>query len=329
MFPRVVHSTAGQSDPIPARWNFFSLDRKLRCVGDRVRGGRETEEIGSGRWSGSRSSTRSCRRSWTRGEHGAGAPVIHDEPEYTPFAECDPARRPGGPHHIELGDVRAAMKTADAVFEANTKFPGFSRRPSSRGLRSPIGRDDRLVIRTSNAGAVSRRRMAGPGAGAAGQAHRVIKPRIGGGFRNKQEVLIEDICATPDHRHGRPVKMEYTREEQLRQQLAPPMSYRMRTGSMSDGGWSPTRCSCLSDTGATATTPHRHGNTGHKAMSLYPANKGPDGQSHIRFAAMWSTPTAELRRLPRLRRAAGLLPAGEPHGAHRHAAWGWIRWSSG
>jgi len=25
---------------------------------------------------------------------------------------------------------------------------------------------------------------------------RVIKPRVGGGFGNKQEVLLEDICAT-------------------------------------------------------------------------------------------------------------------------------------
>ncbi len=34
--PRVVYSTAGQSDPIPGPLDSFSLDKKVRFVGDRV-----------------------------------------------------------------------------------------------------------------------------------------------------------------------------------------------------------------------------------------------------------------------------------------------------
>ncbi len=34
--PRVVYSTAGQSDPIPGPLDTFSLDDKVRFVGDRV-----------------------------------------------------------------------------------------------------------------------------------------------------------------------------------------------------------------------------------------------------------------------------------------------------
>ena len=34
--PRVVYSTAGQSDPIPGPLDTFSLDNKVRFVGDRV-----------------------------------------------------------------------------------------------------------------------------------------------------------------------------------------------------------------------------------------------------------------------------------------------------
>jgi len=34
--PRVVYSTAGQSDPIPGPLDMFSLDNKVRFVGDRV-----------------------------------------------------------------------------------------------------------------------------------------------------------------------------------------------------------------------------------------------------------------------------------------------------
>ncbi|MBI4673167.1 MAG: 2Fe-2S iron-sulfur cluster binding domain-containing protein, partial [Chloroflexi bacterium] len=44
--PRVVYSTAGQSDPIPGPLDMFSLDTKVRFVGDRVAVvAAETEEI--------------------------------------------------------------------------------------------------------------------------------------------------------------------------------------------------------------------------------------------------------------------------------------------
>ncbi|HUM27632.1 MAG TPA: 2Fe-2S iron-sulfur cluster-binding protein, partial [Anaerolineales bacterium] len=44
--PRVVYSTAGQSDPIPGPLDAFSLDKKVRFVGDRVAFvAAETEEI--------------------------------------------------------------------------------------------------------------------------------------------------------------------------------------------------------------------------------------------------------------------------------------------
>ncbi len=44
--PRVIYSTAGQSDPIPGPLDTFSLDSKVRFVGDRVAFvAAETEEI--------------------------------------------------------------------------------------------------------------------------------------------------------------------------------------------------------------------------------------------------------------------------------------------
>ena len=49
-------------------------------------------------------------------------------------------------------------------------------------------------------------------------------------------------------------------------------------------GWSPTRCAPVGH-GAFGHALTVNGNTGHKAMSLYPANKGADGQSHIRFVS--------------------------------------------
>ena len=38
---------------------------------------------------------------------------------------------------------------------------------------------------------------------------RVIKPRIGGGFGGKQEMLLEDLCAHLTIATGRPVRFEF------------------------------------------------------------------------------------------------------------------------
>ncbi len=147
--------------------------------------------------------------------------------------------------------------------------------------------NDRLVIRTSTQVPFHARRILAPVLGLPIKRIRVIKPRIGGGFGNKQEVMIEDICAHLTIATGRPVRMAYTRSEQFAATTSRhPMVIRMRTGVMNDGRIVANEMVVLSDTGAygnhgmTVT-----GNTGHKCMSLYPANKGPDGQSHIRFQA--------------------------------------------
>jgi putative selenate reductase molybdopterin-binding subunit len=288
--PRVVHSSAGQSDPIPGPLDFFSLDRKLRCVGDRVAAvAAETEEIAQRALGLIEVEYEELPAVLDPRESMApGAPVIHDEPEYVPFAECDPARNVAAHIAIELGDVDAALKSADAVFEAEYEVPKVQQTPIEPMVCITYwDSDDRLVVRTSTQVPFHARRMLAPVLGLPVKRIRVIKPRIGGGFGNKQEVLIEDICAHLTIATGRPVKMEYTREEQFAASTSRhPMIIRMRTGVMADGRIVANEMRVLSDTGAygnhalTVT-----GNTGHKALSLYPANRGPDGESHIRFVA--------------------------------------------
>ncbi len=288
--PRVVHSTAGQSDPIPGPLDFVSLDRKMRFVGDRVAAvAAETEEI--------------AQRALAlieveyeelpfildpRDAMQPGAPIIHDEPDYVPFDECDPTRNVAAHIHIELGDVDAAMQAADHVFEAEYEVPRVQQTPIEPFVCiTHWDSDDRMVIRTSTQVPFHARRLLAPVLGLPVKRIRVIKPRIGGGFGNKQEVLIEDICAHLTIATGHPVKLEYTREEQFVASTSRhPMIVRMRTGVMADGSMVANEMRVLSDTGAygnhalTVT-----GNTGHKCMSLYPANRGADGASHIRFVA--------------------------------------------
>ncbi len=131
--------------------------------------------------------------------------------------------------------------------------------------------DDRLVIRTSTQVPFHVRRQLAPVLGLPVKRIRVIKPRIGGGFGGKQEVLIEDVAAHLTIATGRPVRFEYTREEEfIAARSRHPMRIHMRTGVKRDGTITANEMTVLSDTGAygchalTVT-----GNTGHKAMALY------------------------------------------------------------
>jgi putative selenate reductase molybdopterin-binding subunit len=288
--PRVIHTTAGQSDPIPGPQDFFSLDRKMRFVGDRVAAvAAESEEIAE----------RALSLIYVEYEElpavldpreamADGAPVIHDEPDYIPFADCDPHHNLATRISIDLGDVDEAMAKADFVIEGDYEVPRVQQTPIEPFVCITYwDENDRMVIRTSTQVPFHVRRILAPVLQLPIKRIRVIKPRIGGGFGNKQEVMIEDICAHLTIATGQPVKLEYTRAEQFFASTSRhPMSIHMRTGVMADGRMVANEMRVLCDTGAygnhalTVT-----GNTGQKSLSLYPANKGPDGESHLRFRA--------------------------------------------
>jgi len=116
---------------------------------------------------------------------------------------------------------------------------------------------------------------------------RVIKPRIGGGFGGKQEVLMEDVPAHLTIATKRPVIYEYTREEEfIGARSRHPMKIKMKTGVKRDGTITANSMYALSDTGAygchalTVT-----GNTGHKAMALYVGDGEYRKAPNIRFYA--------------------------------------------
>jgi len=288
--PRVIFSTAGQSHPIPSPLDFVSLDRKMHFVGDRVAAvAAETEEIAQRALGLIEVEFEELPAVLDpRDSMAPGAPVIHDEGDYVPFAECDPKRNLAAHIHMELGNVDEALKTADYVFEGEYEVPRVQQTPIEPFVCITYwDEDDRLVFRTSTQVPFHARRILAPVLGLPIKRIRVIKPRIGGGFGNKQEVMIEDICAHLTIVTKRPVKLEYTREEQFMASTSRhPMIIKMRTGVMKDGRMVANEMRVLSDTGAFGNHALTvNGNTGHKAMSLYPANKGADGQSNLRFVA--------------------------------------------
>jgi putative selenate reductase molybdopterin-binding subunit len=288
--PRVIYSTAGQSDPIPGPLDAFSLDRKVRFVGDRVAFvAAETEEI-------AQKALELIQVEYEplpaildpNAAMGEGAVVIHEETEYVNFAGSNPARNLAAEIRIDIGDVEKGFAEADAIFEGDYEVPKVQQAHIEPHIVITYwDEDDRLVIRTSTQVPFHVRRILAPVLNLPVKRIRVIKPRIGGGFGGKQEVLIEDVAAHLTIATRRPVRLEYSREEEfIASRSRHPMRIHMKTGAKRDGTITANAMYALSDTGAygchalTVT-----GNTGHKAMALY-VGDGPYRLSpNIRFYA--------------------------------------------
>ena len=65
---------------------------------------------------------------------------------------------------------------------------------------------------------------------------RVIAKRVGGGFGGKQEMLTEDVVALAVLRTGRPVQLEFTREEEFTAATTRhPMTITVKVGATATG----------------------------------------------------------------------------------------------
>ena len=288
--PRVVHSTAGQSDPIPGPLDMFSLDNKVRFVGDRVAMvAAETLEIAEKALSLIKVEYEELPPIIdVRDAMKPGSPVIHDEVEYVNFAESDPTINLAAKIRIDINDVEKGFAEADRIFEEEFWVPKVQQAHIEPHVAMTWwDEDDRLVVRTSTQVPFHVRRIIAPVVGLPVKRIRVIKPRIGGGFGNKQEVLIEDVAAHLTIATGRPVLYEMTREEEfIASRSRHPMHVRMKTGVKNDGTMTANEMYALSDTGAygchalTVT-----GNTGQKSMGLYVGDGDYRKKPNIRFYA--------------------------------------------
>ena len=288
--PRVAFSTAGQSDPIPGPLDSFSLDNKVRFVGDRVAFvAAETEAIANQALQMIDVTYEPLPVLLDPGEAmKAGAPLLHDEPEFVNFADSDPSRNLAASIRIDIGDVEKGFAEADLVFEEDYEVSKVQQAHiEPHVVVSYWDEDDRLVIRSSTQVPFHARRVLAPVLGLPMKRIRVIKPRIGGGFGGKQEILVEDIAAHLTIATGRPVIFEYSRAEEFEAARSRhPMRIHMKTGVKKDGTITANAMTVLTDTGAygchalTVT-----GNTGHKAMALYVGDGAYRSAPNIRFYA--------------------------------------------
>ena len=272
--PRVKYASGGQSYPQPLPYDQVSLDNKVRHEGDRVAVvAAETPEI-------AQRALRLIEVEYEVLPHVLdpeaamqdGAPVIHDEPDTEGI--YDPQHNIV--HHIEAegGDREAEWARADYVFEGEYRTAQQQHvHMEPHVCITYWDEDDRLVVRTSTQVPFHVRRIIAPLIGLPVKRIRVIKPRIGGGFGNKQEVLLEDLCAHLTIATGRPVRMMYDRRQEFTSSRSRhPQIMRYKVGVTKDMEVVATELYLIGDTGAYGT----HGLTvqmvgGQKGLTLYNA----------------------------------------------------------
>src|SRR5579885_1140915 len=215
--PRIPYTTAGQSWPEPGPHDQYSLDNVVRFVGDRVAVvAAETPEI--------------AQRALDlievdyeilpavldpRHAMDPDAPCIHPEPES--YHIRDASRNLAARIEAEVGNVEQGFAESDLVVEGEYIVPQVQQTPLEPHIVITYwDEDDRLIVRTSTQVPFHVRRIIAPVIGLPPRRIRVIKPRIGGGFGVKQEVLIEDLAAHLTIATGRPVRLEYSRVQEFR-----------------------------------------------------------------------------------------------------------------
>ncbi|HLI05538.1 MAG TPA: molybdopterin cofactor-binding domain-containing protein [Ktedonobacteraceae bacterium] len=279
--PRIPYTTAGQSWPEPGPHDQYVLDNRVRFVGDRVAAvAAETPEIAE-------QALRLIAVDYEvlppvldpRHAMDTDAPRIHPEPES--YRIHDASRNLAAYIEAEVGDVERGFAESDLVVEGEYIVPQVQQTPIENHIVITYwDEDDRLVVRTSTQVPYHVRRIIAPVIGLPPRQIHVVKPRIGGGFGGKQEVLIEDICSLLTIATNRPVKLEYSRADEFRSSRSRhPQIIRMKTGVKRDGTMVANSMTVLANTGAYGTHSLTvQSNTGSKPLPIYPC-------PNIRFEA--------------------------------------------
>lgn len=252
--PRVIYASGGQSYPNPPPWDQVSLDHKVRFVGDRVAVvAAESPEIAQAALQLIEVDYEVLPAVFDPEAALKGEVVIHDEPDAVKIA--DAAHNLACTVHAVVGDFEKAFVASEVQLERTYHSHQVQQTPiEPHVVVTWWDEDDRLVVRTSTQVPFHVRRMIAPLIGLPVKRIRVIKPRIGGGFGGKQEVLIEDLCSHLTIATGRPVRFEYTRAlEFTSARSRHPQKITWRAGAQKDGTLTALEMKIIEDTGAYGT----------------------------------------------------------------------------
>jgi putative selenate reductase molybdopterin-binding subunit len=250
--PRKLFTTAMHDDPRVDPNDTYMLDDVVRFVGQRV-AAVVAESEGA--------AEEGCRRIKVEYEllpavfdpeeaMRVGAPVIHDKGRESRIR--DPKRNILTQLHGEIGDIAKGLADADVVYEGTYETSRMQHAHlETHGSIAWITEDGRVHVRTSSQTPFLTKVALGYLYDLDPANIHVFCERVGGGFGGKQEMITEDLCVLAAMKTKRPVKLEFTREEEFLGAMSRhPMKIRVRIGARSDGTLTAIGMHVISNTGA-------------------------------------------------------------------------------
>ncbi|MHA1206520.1 MAG: xanthine dehydrogenase family protein molybdopterin-binding subunit, partial [Candidatus Hodarchaeales archaeon] len=240
---QVLHTSAGQGYPEPSPYDMRLFNRRVKYVGDRVAAvAAETLEIAEQALDLIKVKYKVFEPIFDHDKSIGHKTVIHNEGEakYIIPVFYDASKNHASHLDADVGDIEKGFKEADVIVEKTVRNH-YGQRILAQILEIPL------------------------------KQIRVIKPRIGGGFGAKQELITEPIAASFAWELKRPVKFELTRKEEfISARTRHPMTTYFKAGVKKDGTITAMDMKVTSNTGAYGS----HAltvlsNTGSKTLPLY------------------------------------------------------------
>jgi len=175
-----------------------------------------------------------------------GAPILHHKDQLT--ADSNIFCTLQG----EIGDVARGFAEADAVHEQTYSTSRVQHvHLETHGTIAWKGEDGRWHVRTSSQAPFAVRQKLAYVMGISHRDIHVFTERVGGGFGGKQEMVSEDLVLFATMKLGRPVKWEWTREEEfIGATTRHQMTTRVKIGARKDGTLTALDVEVFSNTGA-------------------------------------------------------------------------------
>jgi len=253
--PKVLHTTAGQGYPEPSPYDTMLFDKKVRYVGDPV------AMVAAETLEAARDAVKKIEVKYKVLEPlfdiekamDDDAPKIHSDDEHVIIpVPYDPKKNLAAEVDMSFGDIDVGFKEADFVEEHTYRTQYASHCAiEPHACLAYFNERGRLVIVTTTQVPFHARRIVSMVLDIPIGKIRIIKPRIGGGFGGKQEILLEPYVALAAWKHKRAAKFTLTRSEVfVSARTRNPMRVRLKTGFKKDGEITAISMDALMNTGA-------------------------------------------------------------------------------
>ncbi len=252
---RILYTTAGQGYPEPSPYDSLLFNDVMRFVGDNVCAvAADTKEIADEALKKIKVKYKELKPILSLKDSEASKIKIHDNdgsfPKIPVFYDAE--KNIASKVEAEVGNFEEGFKSSTRKIDLEFYAPYASHCAiEPHASFSYFDERGRIVIISTTQVPFHVRRIAAALLEIPVSKIRVKKPRIGGGFGGKQEILLEPITAMMTLRTKRPCKLVYTRKEVFKStRCRHEYDTRFRVGYEPDGTIKAFHLDCLENSGA-------------------------------------------------------------------------------